>query len=141
MKIDTQEYVYGIDAAASILGLTNELVKSQADNNELLSNNTESVQIFNRSQLFAIRYNTINEQIKSLQIKYKSIPTFDDRLTVANGSQRHDIAEILTKLEHSVLSRGLRGNQEVRIHHNNQIINISCNIRFYHDNMKVIFFN
>ncbi|TDL35283.1 hypothetical protein E2R51_06090 [Jeotgalibacillus sp. S-D1] len=140
MTIDTHNYVYGIEAAASILGLTEELVEHELNDHVISSNKIQSVHVFDRSQLFARRYHTINEQIKSLSIIYKSIPLFDDKLTVANGTQRQDVAGILAELERSVLSRGLRGNQEVRISYGGHIMNIPCDIRFYQDDMKVIFF-
>lgn len=140
MTLETHNYVYGIEAAASILGLTEEIVEHQANDLTLISDMVNSARVFNRSQLFSKRYQTIDEQIKSLKIKYKSIPVFDDKLTIANGKQRHDVAEIIAELERSVLSRGLRGNQEVRILLNGKMINIDCDIRFYQDDMKVIFF-
>ena len=140
MTLETHNYVYGIEAAASILGLTEETIEHQANDFTLLSDMVNSARVFNRSQLFSLRYQTIDEQIKSLTITYKAIPLFDDKLTIANGKQRHDVAEIITELERSVLTRGLRGNQEVRILLKGKKINIDCDIRFYQDDMKVIFF-
>ncbi|MGD7045320.1 hypothetical protein [Jeotgalibacillus proteolyticus] len=140
MTIQVHNYVYGIEAAASILGLTESSVKDQMNSQELYSNQIDSNIVFNRAELFDRRYKSINEQIKSLTIMYKSIPTFDDKLTIANGNQRQDIAEILAELERSVLSRELQGYQEVRIRHKEKEINITCNIRYYNDNIKVIFF-
>ncbi|KIL47448.1 hypothetical protein [Jeotgalibacillus campisalis] len=140
MTTQVHNYVYGIEAAASILGLPENLVQDQMNNHEIFSNRVDSQVAFNRSELFNKRYQSINEQIRNLTIKYKSIPVFDDKLTLANGIQRTDIAEILAELERSVLTRELQGNQEVRIRHKNKDINITCNIRYYNDNLKVIFF-
>jgi len=140
MTTEIQNNVYGIEAAASILGLTEDSVTNQVNKHLISSSLIDSGFVFNRSQLFALRYQTINEQIKKLTIKYKSIPVFDDILTLANGTQRQDVAEILKELERSVLERGLRGNHEVRISHKGKLINIRCDIRFYNDNLKVIFF-
>ncbi|MDG5473028.1 hypothetical protein P6709_14840 [Jeotgalibacillus sp. ET6] len=140
MTNQVHNYVYGIEAAASILGLPESSIKDQMNRQELYSNQIDSNVVFNRSELFDRRYKSINEQIKSLTIMYKSIPTFDDKLTIANGNQRQDIAEILAELERSVLSRELQGYQEVRIRHKEKEINITCNIRYYNDNIKVIYF-